>query len=172
MELQKQDFYFTFGSAEYFPFNRGDYVKITAFTRSDAVAEFRKHYPDHTEGLVNCASIYNEKEWMEHTSQYYIGKEPAKYFVANKEFTTEQAKVIAYATMANRHLREFQRKIDEMYACLDTMGIDPFDFEELSIDERALASNQYDGNAYDLDSIKEYFVEKNKEKEQDDPILE
>ncbi len=50
---------FTFGSSKQFPFNMG-YVSITAPSVKMAIEEFRRHYPDVNEGILNCADYYYE----------------------------------------------------------------------------------------------------------------
>lgn len=55
-------YYFTFGSAEYFPFpNR--YLIVMADNIYTAVAKFREKYPDRTPNTINCAFVYLETEW-------------------------------------------------------------------------------------------------------------
>ena len=57
-------FFFTFGSSNTFPYQNG-YVKVIGESRDDAVAKFRKIYPDINENTVNCAFIYTQEEWLE-----------------------------------------------------------------------------------------------------------
>lgn len=52
---------FTFGTAKQFPFEMG-YVSITAPSVKMAIEEFRRNYPDHNEGLLNCADYYYTAE--------------------------------------------------------------------------------------------------------------
>ena len=52
---------FTFGSWEKYPFQMG-YVSITAPSVKEAVAEFRRNWPDLTEGTLNCCDYYFKSE--------------------------------------------------------------------------------------------------------------
>ena len=67
--LQKIDpvkihsFFFTFGSSEHFPYKYG-HVIVNANDEETAIKTFRKFYPDKNEGIVNCAFIYSDKEWI------------------------------------------------------------------------------------------------------------
>lgn len=78
--MVQENFYFTFGTAETFPLHEKEYVKISAPNKEIAVKEFRRHHPDHTPGIVNCAFIYNEREWNMIGARYYLGIRPAEYF--------------------------------------------------------------------------------------------
>lgn len=64
--LPKVSYYFTFGSSSEFPYRNG-YLIVKAYNKSDAVSIFRSYFPDRTEGVVNCAFIYNQEEWEETT---------------------------------------------------------------------------------------------------------
>lgn len=48
---------FTFGSSESFPYQMG-YVSITAPSVKEAIAEFRRHWPDRSENCLNCSDYY------------------------------------------------------------------------------------------------------------------
>ena len=52
---------FTFGSWEKYPFQMG-YVSITAPSVNEAIAAFRRNWPDLTEGTLNCADYYYREE--------------------------------------------------------------------------------------------------------------
>ena len=56
-KMKSVEVLFTFGTAEQFPFELG-YVSITAPSVQMAVEEFRRHYPDVNDGLLNCADYY------------------------------------------------------------------------------------------------------------------
>lgn len=58
-----QTFYYTFGTSESFPFQRG-WVEIQATSQSEANKLFRQHFPDKTPGVLNCAFIYTEEEFQ------------------------------------------------------------------------------------------------------------
>lgn len=55
-------FYYTFGSATYYPYCRG-YVIVIAKDRKEADEKFRKKYPDRNAGILNCAFVYSENRW-------------------------------------------------------------------------------------------------------------
>ena len=57
------NYYFTFGTSNQYPFYRG-YIIVQADDRNFAIDKFRSYYPDVNEGVVNCAFIYTEEEWM------------------------------------------------------------------------------------------------------------
>ena len=82
-----KEFYFTFGSAEHFPFNQNEYVMITAPSYHSAATLFNILYPFEIDGEIdketlNCAFTYTEKEWVSNdmAERWYNGKEPAKTF--------------------------------------------------------------------------------------------
>lgn len=52
---------FTFGSSKQFPFQMG-YVSIIAPSVKEAIAEFRRHYPDRHENCLNCSDYYYQPE--------------------------------------------------------------------------------------------------------------
>lgn len=60
----KQAFFFTFGTAEQFPY-QGGYLIVRARNQTEAVQIFRRSYPDINENTVNCAFIYNEWGWID-----------------------------------------------------------------------------------------------------------
>lgn len=57
-----EKFYFTFGSAETFPYRYG-WVEVFAPNRELAISVFRSRFPDKHEGFVNCSFIYSEEEF-------------------------------------------------------------------------------------------------------------
>lgn len=57
-------YYFTFGTAEYFPY-QGGHVIVKARSRYEAAEKFRKEFPDYQEGFLNCSFVYDELEWDE-----------------------------------------------------------------------------------------------------------
>lgn len=59
---------FTFGSWEKYPFQMG-YVSITAPSVKEACAEFRRNWPDRTEGTLNCADYYFREEDVAHIKE-------------------------------------------------------------------------------------------------------
>jgi len=56
-------FYFTYGNDERMPFI-GGWTSVEAPDFDAAVGAFRAYHPDRTPGLVNCAGIYPEAEFI------------------------------------------------------------------------------------------------------------
>ena len=72
------DFYFTFGSAAQFPYDRDEFVEVTnAPTEKAARKAFRTVYPDVHEDTLNCAFVYSKDEFEPIQTEYYPGKAPA-----------------------------------------------------------------------------------------------
>ena len=63
---------FTFGSSEKFPFQWG-YVSITAPSLYEALAEFKRNWPDRTDGILNCADYYYIEEDVAHIKETQNG---------------------------------------------------------------------------------------------------
>lgn len=74
----KKNFYFTFGSAETFPYSRGQFVMVKAENMKDAAEKFKAKYPCRIPGILNCASYYPENVFNEFRDEYYKGVEPAE----------------------------------------------------------------------------------------------
>ena len=73
----KSKFYFTFGSAEKFPYKRGQYIVVMADSYKEAAGKFKTKYPNPDGGdVLNCADYYNAREWAAYVEKDYIGKEP------------------------------------------------------------------------------------------------
>lgn len=68
-----QPYYVTFGSAEHYPYGRGEYVMVYADSEKAASETFRKNYPDHTPGVGNYAFIYSKELWDREVSDFYHG---------------------------------------------------------------------------------------------------
>lgn len=68
--------YFTFGSAETFPY-QNTYLIIEGVSQEDCMTDFRRRYPDITEGVLNCAFAYSQEEW-EKVKGRFDGIEPVK----------------------------------------------------------------------------------------------
>lgn len=64
------NYYFTYGSEDQ-PFV-GGWTRVIACNIQDAVDLFRKAHPDKTEGLLNCAAYYTDKEFYS-TSMWLKG---------------------------------------------------------------------------------------------------
>lgn len=62
MTTKIQNYYFTYGTSDKFPFQQG-WTKIEAPSKKAAIEIFRAYHPDQTDGIVNCAWIYDEKEF-------------------------------------------------------------------------------------------------------------
>ncbi len=61
------NYYFTFGSSNEFPY-QGGYVAVVAENMKQAIELFRKNYPDHNQGILNCADYYNESHFNNYLS--------------------------------------------------------------------------------------------------------
>ena len=55
-------YYFTFDSAEQFPYQNG-YLIIYAQDHHSAFQIFRSKYPDREPGCLNCSDYYDGKAW-------------------------------------------------------------------------------------------------------------
>lgn len=58
------NFYYTFGSAEFYPFQNG-WVVVKADSRGEADRIFKDHFPCRTPNVLNCAFVYSEHQWRE-----------------------------------------------------------------------------------------------------------
>lgn len=58
------NYYFTFGTNEQYPYRDG-YLIVKAENANDVVQKYRSRYPDIDDGIINCAFIYSEDQWME-----------------------------------------------------------------------------------------------------------
>lgn len=58
------NFYFTYGTAEYYPFC-GGWTKVTAPNKKLAIEKFRKAHPDRIPNTLNCADYYSEHDMKE-----------------------------------------------------------------------------------------------------------
>jgi len=54
------NYYFTFGSSETFPFQYG-WVKVGAKSKQEAIEEYNRNFPPLNENTVNCSFIYGEE---------------------------------------------------------------------------------------------------------------
>lgn len=90
-------YYFTFGTAEQYPF-QDTYIVVMAKNENDAIATFRRSFPDVTPGIVNCSFIYNECEFMK-TNRYRC--EPAKILASES---------VAMYKMLVSAIEEFEKK--------------------------------------------------------------
>lgn len=69
-------FYFTFGSADHFPY-QNTYLVIVASDYRDAVEAFKKKHPNVNPNCINCSDYYSEKEWEE-VGKLYADRNPAE----------------------------------------------------------------------------------------------
>ena len=135
-------FYFTFGSWERFPYQDG-YMIVIAENQSEAIAAFRKKYPDIVENTINCSDYYTEDIWNRFSSKYYIGKEPKEILYANPSlerelenfsvvlhifgltYELENGKIILYDKEENPYLeKKFESTVDVLK---DSLFDDLFD---------------------------------------------
>ena len=64
-------FYYTFGTDEQFPYERG-WVEVVADNQEEADAKFRNRFPDVNKGILNCAFVYTEENFSK-TSMASVG---------------------------------------------------------------------------------------------------
>ena len=86
-----------------------------------------------------------------------------KYQSNNGELTKPdwiRRQIVAEAIQANSKLEECQEHIDKIYAMLDTVGMEEQEFEELSLNSRAMSYDFYGGAAYDIDAIRKAFSQR------------
>lgn len=86
-----QNFYFTYGTDPQFPHLYDQYVLIKATDEHEARETYRGIYPGRNgSDCLNCAFVYNQKEWEEEVHKYYEGDPVAAYkqkvFVSEKDF--------------------------------------------------------------------------------------
>lgn len=62
-----KNYYFTFGTSSQFPYH-GGYLIVKAHNYDEVVEKYRAKYPDKNEGIINCAFIYTEEEWLEYAA--------------------------------------------------------------------------------------------------------
>lgn len=62
-------FYYTFGTADQFPFKKG-WVEVHAQNRKEADAFFRLRFPDCHEGTLNCSFVYSQDEFRKQEAVY------------------------------------------------------------------------------------------------------
>ena len=58
-----QTFYYTFGTDEFYPFQKG-WVEVKAEDRAHANAMYRQYFPDRTPGVLNCSCTYSEEHFQ------------------------------------------------------------------------------------------------------------
>ena len=110
-----ETFYFTYGTDKGFPF-QGGWTEVHAAARNQAVALFRREHPDRSPGLVNCSSIYTEKQFKDKVLPLYKDGD-AFWSVCHECITLEG---VTYPIKENRPdmdmlLKEFNAAYDRLY---------------------------------------------------------
>lgn len=110
-----ETFYFTYGTDKGFPF-QGGWTEIHAADRKQAVALFRREHPDRSPGLVNCSSIYTEKQFQDKVLPLY--KDGDAFWSVCHECITPEG--VTYPIKENRPdmdmlLKEFNAAYDRLY---------------------------------------------------------
>lgn len=110
-----ETFYFTYGTDKNFPF-QGGWTEVHAADRNQAVALFRREHPDKTPGLVNCSSIYTEKQFQDKVLPLY--KDGDAFWSVCHECITPEG--VTYPIKENRPdmdmlLNEFNAAYDRLY---------------------------------------------------------
>lgn len=70
-EITIQPYYFTYGADEHFPFQDG-WTIVYAQNLTEAIDIFRAYHPDRHPGVVNCAEVYDAKDFVK-TDMYKKG---------------------------------------------------------------------------------------------------
>lgn len=79
VEWHLPNFYFTFGTAEQYPYTIGQYLIVKARDIREAAQKYKRKYPNpHDDTVLNCADYYGQEEWDGHVKEYYEGTEPAE----------------------------------------------------------------------------------------------
>ena len=66
------NYYFTFGSDEKYPYGRNDYVLVQAENLQQAIHLFQAVHPNRPDSIfVNCAFFYEEEQFNEFREKYY-----------------------------------------------------------------------------------------------------
>lgn len=110
-----ETFYFTYGTDKNFPF-QGGWTEIHAADRNQAVTLFRREHPDRSPGLVNCSSIYTEKQFQDKVLPLY--KDGDAFWSVCHECITPEG--VTYPIKENRPdmdmlLKEFNAAYDRLY---------------------------------------------------------
>lgn len=79
VEWHLPNFYFTFGTAEQYPYTIGQYLIVKARDIREAAQKYKRKYPNpHDDAVLNCADYYGQGEWDGYVKEYYEGTEPAE----------------------------------------------------------------------------------------------
>ncbi len=79
IERELKSFYFTFGTAEQYPYTIGQYLIVKARDIKKAAQKYKRKYPNpHDDAVLNCADYYGQEEWDGYVKEYYEGTEPAE----------------------------------------------------------------------------------------------
>ena len=128
-----ETFYFTYGTSENFPF-QGGWSEVHAADRNQAVALFRREHPDKTPGLVNCSSIYTEKQFQDKVLPLYKDGD-AFWSVCHECITPED---VTHPIKENRP--DMDMLLEEFNAAYDRLYNDP----RPSPPEQSSASHSFD----------------------------
>ena len=73
-------FFYTFGSDSNYPYGIKDFVEVHADNLHQANLKFMGYFPcrEPDNKVMNCASVYTEKEWKAIHQKYYPGVKPVK----------------------------------------------------------------------------------------------
>lgn len=128
-----ETFYFTYGTDKNFPF-QGGWTEVHAADRNQAVALFRREHPDKTPGLVNCSSIYTEKQFQDKVLPLY--KDGDAFWSVCHECITPEG--VTYPIKENRpDMDQMLKEFDATYGRL-------YDNPELYGKESATARSAFD----------------------------
>lgn len=79
VEWHLPNFYFTFGTAEQYPYTIGQYLIVKARDIREAAQKYKRKYPNpHDDTVLNCADYYGQEEWDGYVKEYYEGTEPTE----------------------------------------------------------------------------------------------
>ena len=120
-----QNFYFTFGSNELFPYQNG-YLIVIAENLNEAILAFRKKHKDRSSGYVNCSFFYSEDEW-EKIKVHYGGQAPKEIII--DEMIKQKRLVELLENAMNIVLQEVKE-----FDLLWSMGTTKMELAELGVD--------------------------------------
>lgn len=79
VEWHLPNFYFTFGTAEQYPYTIGQYLIVKARDIREAAQKYKRKYPNpHDDTVLNCVDYFEQEEWDGYVKKYYEGTEPAE----------------------------------------------------------------------------------------------
>lgn len=80
---KRQNFYFTFGSSESFPYQNG-YLIVKATDLIQAIRLFKVYHPNKSRNIVNCSDWYSQEFWDKHIKELYADREPFEIISSKK----------------------------------------------------------------------------------------